>query len=60
MAWFMQLRGYKLLNKAKFAVIDEIEKKFPVGLFSSEWVEMAKLRKDSFFFKGHRSLTSYE
>jgi hypothetical protein len=36
--WWLQLRSYRDLNRAKFSVINEIEKQLPVGIFSGEWV----------------------
>ncbi|MFI9595983.1 hypothetical protein [Nonomuraea sp. NPDC052265] len=35
--WWVQLRSYRDLNRAKFAVINEIELKLPVRPFGSEW-----------------------
>ncbi|MCJ7457795.1 MAG: hypothetical protein MUP17_02255 [candidate division Zixibacteria bacterium] len=34
--WFL-LRSYKQLNKGKFRVIHEIEKKLPIALYDYEW-----------------------
>jgi hypothetical protein len=34
--WWLQLRSYRDLNKAKFTVLTEIEKALPVALFSDE------------------------
>lgn len=36
-SWWLQLRSYRNLNGAKFAVINEIEKVLPVKVFSDEW-----------------------
>jgi hypothetical protein len=36
-AWWLLLRSYRLLNTAKFEVINEIEKRFDIRPFSKEW-----------------------
>ena len=40
--WFMLIRYYAKLNEAKFAVINEIEKKLPVTVFNTEWKYLEK------------------
>ncbi len=35
--WFWFIRNYKRLNKAKFEVINEIEKNLPCQPFNNEW-----------------------
>jgi len=35
--WWLQLRSYRDLNRAKFAVIIEVEKQLPVRVFTDEW-----------------------
>jgi hypothetical protein len=35
--WWLQLRGYRTLNTAKFEVINAIEPRLPARLFSKEW-----------------------
>ena len=35
--WRSTIQGYKLLNKAKFEVINEIEKKLPANVMQYEW-----------------------
>jgi hypothetical protein len=35
--WWLLLKSYRDLNSAKFSVINEIEKSFPVQPFASEW-----------------------
>ncbi|MFE6411125.1 hypothetical protein ACFVOR_29825 [Streptomyces sp. NPDC057837] len=37
LAWWMQLRSYRHLNSAKFTVINRIEGRLPVRLFTDEW-----------------------
>lgn len=36
-AWWLQLRSYRDLNRAKFSVLQAIESDLPVRLFSDEW-----------------------
>jgi len=36
-AWFLLLRSYRLLNRAKFKVIDELEEDMPWRIFRREW-----------------------
>jgi hypothetical protein len=36
-AWWVQLRSYRQLNNAKFAVINAIEKRLPAQIFTDEW-----------------------
>lgn len=36
-AWFLALRSYRDLNKAKFEVINDMEKRLAVQLFTPEW-----------------------
>jgi len=35
--WILFIRNYKLLNAAKFEVINDIEKKLPCQPFNDEW-----------------------
>lgn len=37
MSWWLQLRSYRDLNKAKFAVINEMESRLPEKIFTNEW-----------------------
>jgi hypothetical protein len=41
--WWLQLRSYRDLNRAKFAVINSLEERLPVAPFANEW---ALLKKD--------------
>ncbi|MEV0764250.1 hypothetical protein [Nocardia sp. NPDC050435] len=41
--WWLQLKSYRDLNRAKFEVINKIEEELPVRVFSDEW---AALRRD--------------
>lgn len=42
-AWFLGLRSYRDLNRAKYAVIVAMEKRLPAQVFGDEW---QSLRKD--------------
>ena len=37
-SWWLQLRSYRDLNRAKFNVINAVEKGLPLKVFSDEWV----------------------
>ena len=37
-SWWLQLRSYRLLNSAKFDVINEIEKELPIKIYTEEWL----------------------
>lgn len=37
LSWWVLLRSYKDLNHAKFLVVNEIERQFPVAPFNEEW-----------------------
>jgi len=41
-AWFLLLRSYRDLNRAKFAVITEMEGQLPVQVFAKEWEQLKK------------------
>ena len=36
-SWWLQLRSYRDLNRAKFGVINMIEERLPYKIFSDEW-----------------------
>ncbi|MDT0347219.1 RipA family octameric membrane protein [Streptomyces litchfieldiae] len=36
-SWWFQLRSYRELTRAKFAVIHDLEKRLPVAVFTDEW-----------------------
>jgi hypothetical protein len=40
--WWALLRSYRDLNKAKFDVITEMEKKLPISLYADEWKSLQK------------------
>ncbi|WP_328493950.1 hypothetical protein OHS59_15305 [Streptomyces sp. NBC_00414] len=47
-AWWMQLRSYRDLNSAKFAVINRLEEGLSVRIFTDEWEALKSER----FFRG--------
>jgi hypothetical protein len=42
LTWFLQLRSYRQLNTAKYAVITSMEPKLPVDIFDQEWSILKK------------------
>lgn len=50
-AWWRQLQSYRLLNTAKFAVINAMEERLPVKIFSDEW-EILTTRTPSYIELG--------
>lgn len=43
--WWLQLRSYRDLNSAKFAVINGIEQSLPAQIFSEEWSELKNAQR---------------
>lgn len=43
--WMLNIRNYKLLNTAKFNVINSIEEKLPSSPFKDEWQFLKKSKK---------------
>lgn len=43
--WMLFIRNFKLLNTAKFKVINKLEKKLPTEPFKEEWDELQKTKK---------------
>jgi hypothetical protein len=41
-AWFLLLRSYRDLNRAKFTVITDIENQLPLQLFAREWEQLKR------------------
>lgn len=41
-AWYQMIRSFKMLNRAKFKVIHDIERKLPSRLFETEWELLGK------------------
>jgi hypothetical protein len=42
-SWWLQLRSYRDLNRAKFVVINSMEEQLPVRIFSDEWDVLTKV-----------------
>ncbi|MFJ5800993.1 RipA family octameric membrane protein [Streptomyces decoyicus] len=42
MTWWLQLRSYRDLNRAKFVVIHAIETQLPVRVFTDEWAHLTR------------------
>lgn len=47
LVWWRQLQSYRLLNRAKFEVINFMEEGLPVRIFADEW-EILKKRTPSY------------
>jgi hypothetical protein len=43
-SWWLLLRSYRELNRAKFAVINELERELPLAIYTSEWVSLREHR----------------
>lgn len=54
--WFRLIQSYRALNKAKFAVIHDLESNLPAKLFSDEWARLGEGKDKSTY----RPLTSLE
>lgn len=50
-AWTRLLRSYRALNRAKFSVIQSLEKSFPVAPFTDEWVILSNKDKEKEFVR---------
>ena len=44
--WWLMLRSYRDLNRAKFIVIDKMEERLPVHLFTDEWAVVKEQRAE--------------
>ena len=42
--WWLSLRSYRHLNKAKFEVLHKIETRLPVRMFTDEWAVLEQTR----------------
>jgi hypothetical protein len=40
-AWWLSLRSYRMLNRAKFQVINEMETRLPAAPYKDEWAVLA-------------------
>lgn len=46
MTWLFSIRSYKRLNRAKFTVINELEKDLPFQYFTEEWNTLKRQTSD--------------
>lgn len=44
LVWWAQLRSYRQLSAAKFAVINQLEQQLPVRIFTDEWAALHAAR----------------
>jgi hypothetical protein len=53
--WFFAIRSYRRLNRAKFSVINNLEKDFEAQYFTDEWAELTRGTKNDLELKGLRA-----
>jgi len=52
--WFFAIRSYRRLNRAKFNVINTLEKDLATQYFTNEWAELTKKTEDDLELKRYR------
>lgn len=52
--WFFAIRSYRRLNRAKFNVINKLEKDLATQYFTNEWAELTKTTEDDLELKSFR------
>jgi len=52
--WFFAIRSYRRLNRAKFNVINTLEKDLATQYFTNEWAELTKKTEDDLELKSFR------
>jgi len=52
--WFFAIRSYRRLNRAKFNVINTLEKDLAAQYFTNEWAELTKTTEDDLELKSFR------
>ena len=57
-AWWLSLRSYRMLNSAKFEVINKMEERLPAAPLKDEWGVLD--RKDGPFHKRYAALSFVE
>jgi hypothetical protein len=57
-AWWLSLRSYRMLNGAKFEVINKMEERLPVAPYKDEWAILD--RKDGPLHKRYAALSFVE
>jgi hypothetical protein len=58
--WWALLRSFRDLNRAKFAVIGEMERQLPAEPFNDEWKHLRKHEPLSFWKRGYAELGTVE
>jgi hypothetical protein len=53
--WFFAIRSYRRLNRAKFNVINRLEKDLATQYFTDEWAELANSTKNDVELKSFRA-----
>lgn len=53
--WFFAIRSYRRLNRAKFNVINKLEKDLATQYFTNEWAELTKTTEDDLELKSFRA-----
>ncbi len=54
LTWYFALRSYRRLNRAKFNVINGMEKALPEQYFTREWAELTRTTEDDLEMKSLR------
>ena len=54
LTWYFALRSYRRLNRAKFNVINDMEKALPEQYFTREWAELTRTTEDDLEMKSLR------
>ena len=54
LTWYFALRSYRRLNRAKFNVINDMEKTLPEQYFTREWAELTRTTEDDLEMKSLR------
>lgn len=55
LTWLFAIRSYRRLNRAKFNIINEMEKDLPTQYFTREWAELTKTTEHDLEVKGLRN-----
>ena len=57
--WSRTLSVYQIMNEVKFEIIQNIEKKLPLSLYYTEWVELKNRKNKYFQFSKLESIVPY-
>lgn len=58
--WWLQLRSYRMLNAAKFTVINRLEQRLPARIFMDEWEILKHVGEDGSHRLGYVELGTTE